>query len=532
MNNVRTSTRNRNNDLTIIEGCLESDRKLKILIDNGSQAELISKDTAIELGKTIRQSSAKIITAQEAEMRVIGEVDLNIKIAGYETNVTTQVVENLSSKYHVILGVAWLNEHRTSFITEPGRTPVFRIDDREIPIMKNVNSDGLTTLNVTNSSENIVDFAKCASNLTILPRSTGFVKLAIPYNENLLGQDLVYFEMLEKITENKDEFGDNVGPGDLFKLQPGIIKIKLSGNNRLYCHVPYTNLSTETIKFRKGRTVGSLSVVEEVSFDTKVDSGEQTQIGVAPRVEPGDHNLVNTTSEEQDKDYSNPVTRQEYIKKLLVGKCDNDRCQQLVEQLFKKYPKLVKCPNEILGHTDALEHEILYSGPKVIYIPQYKTTAAEQDEINDEILSMLDQDLIEASKSGFNLPILVVRKKNGSIRICTDSRAIGKHITKLRLPLPSINELIRKLGPCKIYCSLDLKSAFHQILLSKESRKYTAFRSALGCFQMKRMAFGLPNSPSSMSTLISMVVAGLPGTIAYLDDILVGGPPLRNVVTT
>ena len=141
---------------------------------------------------------------------------------------------------------------------------------------------------------------------------------------------------------------------------------------------------------------------------------------------------------------------------------------------------------------------------------------------------MLDQDLIEASKSGFNLPILVVRKKDGSIRVCTDSRAIGKHITKLRLPLPSINELIRKLGPCKVYCTLDLKSAFHQILLGKDSRPYTAFRTSLGCFQMKRMAFGLPNAPSSMSALISMVVSGLPGTVAYLDDILIGGKDIEE----
>ena len=164
----------------------------------------------------------------------------------------------------------------------------------------------------------------------------------------------------------------------------------------------------------------------------------------------------------------------------------------------------------------------------MIYIPPYKKSEVEQDEINREVLSMLEQDLIEASKSGFNLPILVVRKKDGSIRICTDSRSIGKHITKLRLPLPSINDLIRKLGPCRFYCTIDLKAAFHQILLNRNSRKYTAFRTSLGCFQFKRMSFGLPNAPSSMSTLISMVVSDLPGTVAYLDDILVGGRTMEE----
>ena len=80
-----------------------------------------------------------------------------------------------------------------------------------------------------------------------------------------------------------------------------------------------------------------------------------------------------------------------------------------------------------------------------------------------------------------------------------------------------------------MYCTLDLKSAYHQIKLSKESRPYTAFRvPGLGCFQMKRMGFGLCNAPSSMSTLMSMVVTGLQQTVAYLDDILVGGADIEE----
>merc|ERR1712030_51361 len=100
--------------------------------------------------------------------------------------------------------------------------------------------------------------------------------------------------------------------------------------------------------------------------------------------------------------------------KISCCKCpENSHSQKLVENLFKKYPSLVKCPNEKLGFTDALQHEILYNGPPVIYIPPYKHSQAEEDEINQEILAMLEADLIVVSKSGFNLPILVVRKKNG-----------------------------------------------------------------------------------------------------------------------
>ena len=93
--------------------------------------------------------------------------------------------------------------------------------------------------------------------------------------------------------------------------------------------------------------------------------------------------LLNTpTTDDKQIDYFNPTIRHEYIKTLLKGKCEDSRCQELVEQLFKKYPKLVTCPNEVLGHTDVLQHDILYDGPKCIYVPPYKTTSAEMDEIN------------------------------------------------------------------------------------------------------------------------------------------------------
>ena len=78
----------------------------------------------------------------------------------------------------------------------------------------------------------------------------------------------------------------------------------------------------------------------------------------------------------------------------------------------------------------------------MIFIPPYKCAAAEELEVNAEVLRMLEADLIEVSKSGFNLPILIVRKKSGGIRLVTDSRSISKFITKLWLPLPCINSLI------------------------------------------------------------------------------------------
>ena len=104
VNNIKTKDKDIDNSLIIIEGCVESDKKLKFLIDNGSQAELISKQVALDLRKSIRKSNAKLATVN-SEMTVIGEVDLNLTIAGHNTNVVAQVVDGLSPKYNVIIGL-------------------------------------------------------------------------------------------------------------------------------------------------------------------------------------------------------------------------------------------------------------------------------------------------------------------------------------------------------------------------------------------------------------------------------------------
>ena len=134
VNNIKTCEKVSNNNLVIIGGEVAG-RQLNILIDNGSQAELISKQTALDLGLKIRDSDIHLATPS-SELKVLGKVNFNLTIAGYNTNVTAQVVEGLSTKYDVILGLGWLNTYKTEFITEPGKTPVFKFDNTEIPIIK------------------------------------------------------------------------------------------------------------------------------------------------------------------------------------------------------------------------------------------------------------------------------------------------------------------------------------------------------------------------------------------------------------
>ena len=135
VNNVRKIHNIPDNDLIIIKGCLENGKSLRILIDSASQAELISESAAIELNKTIERSNRMLATAHGADMEIKGQVELNLQIAGHKFDVTTQVVSQLSQNYDIILGIDSLNSHYTSLRTKPGFTPIFCIDNTEIPII-------------------------------------------------------------------------------------------------------------------------------------------------------------------------------------------------------------------------------------------------------------------------------------------------------------------------------------------------------------------------------------------------------------
>ena len=94
----------------------------------------------------------------------------------------------------------------------------------------------------------------------------------------------------------------------------------------------------------------------------------------------------------------------------------------------------------------------------------------------EKIHKQMERDgIIEESKSSFNSPLIVVKKKSGEIRPVIDFRELNKMVIAEHYPLPRIDDMLSNLGGAKKFSSLDLRSAFHQIELSEDSRELTAF---------------------------------------------------------
>jgi transposase InsO family protein len=153
----------------------------------------------------------------------------------------------------------------------------------------------------------------------------------------------------------------------------------------------------------------------------------------------------------------------------------------------------------------------------------YRLSPKEKAEMESQVKQLLKEGKIEPSSSPYGAPILFVSKKDGSMRMVIDYRALNKITVKNRYPLPRIDDLLDTLAGAKVFSSLDLTSGYHQIRIEPEDVPKTAFRTPLGHFQWKVLSFGLTNAPATFQSVMNHVFRPYLGkfVLVYMDDILV-----------
>jgi hypothetical protein len=183
--------------------------------------------------------------------------------------------------------------------------------------------------------------------------------------------------------------------------------------------------------------------------------------------------------------------------------------------------------------TGLMEHTIELTDPTVKPLKHYgyrvAPTVAEQLQENVELMRTLG--VIEESQSPWASPVLLVPKKDGSKRFCTDFRGLNAVTKSDVFPLPRIDNIMDKLGNCQYFTSIDLKHAFWQIPMREEDKQKTSFISGNRLWQYRRMAFGLKNSPATFQRCISMAIGENDFSLAYLDDIVIFSRTIEDHLT-
>ncbi|GJV34092.1 putative reverse transcriptase domain-containing protein [Tanacetum coccineum] len=192
--------------------------------------------------------------------------------------------------------------------------------------------------------------------------------------------------------------------------------------------------------------------------------------------------------------------------------------------IVREFPEVF--PDDLPGLPPARQVKFqidLVPGATPVARAPYRLTPAEMQELSTQLQEIFDRGFIRRSSSPWGAPILFVKKKDGSFRMCIDYRELNKLTVKNRYPLPRIDDLFDQLQGSRVYSKIDLRSGYHQLRVREEDISNTAFRTRYGHYEFQVMPFGLTNAPTIFMDLMNRVCKPYLDrfVIVFIDDILI-----------
>lgn len=220
------------------------------------------------------------------------------------------------------------------------------------------------------------------------------------------------------------------------------------------------------------------------------------------------------------------------LAELGLGDIDVDSCQtseacktrliQLLidyQDIFSKHP--LDC-GEVKDYT----HRIRLTDERPFRLPYRRVPPAHYQKLRQVLTDMEEKGIIRKSSSEYASPLVMVWKKDGGLRICTDFRWLNARTLKDAHPLPHQSDCLAALGGNCFFSTMDLTSGFFNIPMHEDDKKYTAFTTPLGLHEYNRMPQGLSNSPASFMRVMTGIFGDMNFSklLCYLDDFLVFAP--------
>ena len=156
-------------------------------------------------------------------------------------------------------------------------------------------------------------------------------------------------------------------------------------------------------------------------------------------------------------------------------------------------------------------------------ITPYRMAQVKLKELKLQLQELLEKGFIHLSVSPWGAPVLFVKKKDGTLRLCVDYRQLNKMTTKNKYPLPRIDELFDQLKSASVFSKIDLRSRYHQLRIKDTDVHKTTFRNRYGHYEFLVMMFGLTNAPAAFMDLMNHVFQLYVDqfVMVFIDDILV-----------
>uniref|UniRef100_A0A8C5DDV5 Gypsy retrotransposon integrase-like protein 1 n=1 Tax=Gouania willdenowi TaxID=441366 RepID=A0A8C5DDV5_GOUWI len=280
-------------------------------------------------------------------------------------------------------------------------------------------------------------------------------------------------------------------PGNLF-LEAALIDIPFKSSSRV--PVVLRNLSEHSVTLHPKCILAQICAAQHI---TPIEPERSMSSQDKPSSDDLDINLDDSPISEPDKE--------RIIKKL------------------KSIPEVFAVNSLSYGHTTAVRHRIRLTDEAPFKERPRPIHPRDREAVKQHLKELLDAGIIKESESPFASAIVLVRKKNGSIRLCVDYRKLNARTIRDAYALPNIEETFSALSGAKWFSVMDLKSGYYQVEMAEEDKPKTAFVCPLGFFEFNRMPQGITNAPSTFQRLMERCVGDLhlSEVLVFLDDLIV-----------
>ena len=321
------------------------------------------------------------------------------------------------------------------------------------------------------------------------------------------------------------------------QVEESLLNVKEDGSTAMVIR----NNSSSSFQLNKGMALGQAMEATVVDHTWQESLQTQQSSDTVVSLPPGSAEIqqlprvlnVSNVADTTDNSSEHVKWRQQQLGNLLES--TNRRLSEedhlLLKALLFEYHEVFSLEKDERGETDIIEFEINTGDEPPRKQAARRIPYAARQEVVDQLERMQRIGVIRPSNSPWSSPVVLVRKRDGTLRFCIDYRVLNSVTKPDVFPLPRINDLLDQLGKSKYYTTLDLASGYWQIKVNTNSQEKTAFATHQGLFEFRVMPFGVMNAPAVFQRLMQRVLSGLQFVSVYLDDVIVYSETLEEHVS-